>query len=59
MKHEWSGDVDMGDGKLQEEHKKYIKRLSDIDDLLPHQLSGELERLRNDIPHLEKGKFHN
>ena len=58
VNHEWSGDVDMGDGKLKEAHKKYMKRLSDIDNLLPHQLSGELEALRNDSTQLQKGKFH-
>ena len=27
MKHEWSGDVDWGDGALQEKHRKYEKLL--------------------------------
>ena len=33
MRNEWNGDVDFGDGQVQEQHSAYVKRLKLIDDL--------------------------
>ena len=36
--HEWNGDVDMGDGAVQQQHAEYIQRLKNVDKLV---LRGE------------------
>ena len=55
MKNEWSGDVDMGDGKLDKEHTKYVNRLQEIDGLTCSDLEDEKKKLIEDLPILQKG----
>ena len=33
VKHEWSGDVDLGDGAVQKEYATYLERLEFVDSL--------------------------
>ena len=64
MRGKWNGDVDLGDGALQELRKKYDERQKDITALadkeqsrenLVYKLSGCIETISDDVTFLNKG----
>lgn len=67
--HQWSGDVDMNDGAVQEHHRRYMYRLNSTSKLisqippqpnLSSQLSSLMEDLQKDLTFIESGEVcHN
>ena len=55
MEHKWSGDVDMGDGQVEKQHKAYIERLEYITEITQKDLPDEMERLTAELHDLEIG----
>ena len=47
-KHEWNGDVDLGDGVLQKQHEAYSNRLRVIDGLCC-QVTGDRQRQQTSL----------
>ena len=52
MDHKWSGDVDMGDGKVEKQHKTYIERLEFISRMTRKDLPDEMEKLKAELDDL-------
>ena len=63
---DWSGDVDLNDGKVAEQRSEYLGRLSHLEDLCKDltnrdecssELSDELSQLHKDMEFVSKRKF--
>ena len=56
VKHEWSGDIDMGDGKLQAQHASYMQDLNQIATLVVSGIPDILKQLDDEAKEIEEGK---
>ena len=56
---QWNGDVDLNDGKLQEQYQAYRKRLASIADIgagnVLSQLSSVLNGIKDDLNFINSG----
>lgn len=67
MRSEWGGDIDLGDGKLQQKYKKYLSRLqlvkgivrtaNDVHQrsLIVHDLHEIMQNLEDDLSFIPTG----
>ena len=46
VNHQWSGDVDLGDGCVQKQHTDYLKRIEHVNGL-SHQKQQRIDTLQN------------
>ena len=54
--HEWSGDVDMGDGKVQEMHQSYTNKLKFINAMSLVDMPKLVKELEEEMPEINKGR---
>ncbi len=53
VNHQWSGDVDLGDGSVQKQHTEYLKRLELVNGL-SHQKQQRIDTLQTIKQSLQK-----
>ena len=56
MKNEWTGDVDMGDGKVQALHRRYIRSLQQIQSMTFQSIPQLLQQLNAEYSEIDEGE---